>query len=302
MPPVHRQHITNAERSYLANRLPTAVAQSESHINAIEVYSMPGRIEGKVAIITGGGSGIGRACAVRFAAEGAMVCAADLQLEGAAETVHQIEAAGGKAIAVQVDTRDEDQNAAMVARAVEAFGAVDALVAAAGVGGVRPADGQPVTPIPFPATYGPMDNIHRVIDINLFGVWHSNRAVVRWMLEHQRPGAIVNIASVAARVALPGGAYSISKAGVWMLTKTLGTELAQTGIRVNAIGPGFIETPMTQTIREDEARSRWALGMTPMGRYGQPEEIANTALFLVSDESSYFTGELLHPAGGMFTA
>jgi NAD(P)-dependent dehydrogenase (short-subunit alcohol dehydrogenase family) len=261
---------------------------------------MPGRIEGKVAIITGGGSGIGRACAVRFAAEGAMVCAADVNLEGAAETVHAIEQAGGKALALQVDTTDEAANEEMVRRCVEAFGAVDLLVAAAGIGGARPADGQPVAPVPIPAINTPMENIHRVIDINLFGVWHSNRAVIKWQLANRHGGSIVNIASVAAKYPLPGGAYSVSKAGVWMLTKVLASELATTGIRVNAIGPGFIETPMTAAIREDEARSRWALALTPMGRYGQPAEIANTALFLASDEASYFTGEILHPSGGMF--
>jgi NAD(P)-dependent dehydrogenase (short-subunit alcohol dehydrogenase family) len=94
--------------------------------------------------------------------------------------------------------------------------------------------------------------------------------------------------------------YSVSKAGVWMLTKCLAQELAGHGIRVNAIGPGFVETPMTAAIREDSARSRWAMGLTPMGRYGKPEEIAATALFLASDDASYFTGELLHPSGGVF--
>jgi NAD(P)-dependent dehydrogenase (short-subunit alcohol dehydrogenase family) len=96
------------------------------------------------------------------------------------------------------------------------------------------------------------------------------------------------------------GFARLSKAGVWMLTKALATELAPVGIRVNAIGPGFIETPMTDALRADEERSRWALSMTPMRRYGQPEEVAATALFLCSDEASYFTGEMLHPAGGMF--
>jgi 3-oxoacyl-[acyl-carrier protein] reductase len=94
--------------------------------------------------------------------------------------------------------------------------------------------------------------------------------------------------------------YSVSKAGVWMLTKCLAQEVAAHGIRVNAIGPGFIETPMTRAMREDTERSRWAMRLTPMGRYGKPEEIAATALFLASDDASYFTGELLHPSGGVF--
>lgn len=258
---------------------------------------MAGRLDGKVALITGGGSGIGRACALRFAEEGAMICAADLSLEGAAETVRQVEATGGKALAVQVDTADEAANEAMVSRCVAAFGGVDVLVAAAGISSGRPpgAEMQPYTSLTMP-----MEQFRRVIDVNFYGVLLSDRAVVKWMLANGRAGSIINIASVAAKVPLPGGAYSVSKAGVWMLTKVMALELATTGIRVNAIGPGFIETPMTAPLREDEARSHWALGMTPMGRYGQPVEVANTALFLASDESSYFTGQILHPSGGMF--
>jgi NAD(P)-dependent dehydrogenase (short-subunit alcohol dehydrogenase family) len=131
-------------------------------------------------------------------------------------------------------------------------------------------------------------------------VLFTDRAVANWQLANGRQGSIINIASVAAHLPLPGGAYSISKAGVWMLTKVMAQELALAGIRVNAIGPGWTETPMTAGLREDEARLRWAMSITPMNRMGQPEEIAATALFLASDDSSYFTGELLRPSGGMF--
>ena len=261
---------------------------------------MSGRLEGKVALITGGGSGIGRATALRFAAEGAAVCCADLNLENAAQVVHEVETGGGRGLALAVDTSDEGACEAMVARCVEAFGALDVLVAAAGIGTARPAADQAAAP--YTVLTIPIELFRRVVDVNFYGVLFSDRAAARWMLAHGRPGSIINLASVASKVPLPGGAYSVSKAGVWMLTKVLATELAATGIRVNAIGPGFVETPMTAGLREDEARSRWALGMTPMGRFGRPEEIAATALFLASDESSYFTGELLHPAGGMFTA
>ncbi len=261
---------------------------------------MSGRLEGKVALITGGGSGIGRACAVRFAAEGAAVCAADLNLEGAAETVRRVEAAGGKALALQVDTSDEAACTAMVDKCVEAFGAVDVLVAAAGISGVPAGQAQrPVQPPPYPTLALPIEMYRRVIDVNFYGVLFSDRAAARWMVANRRPGSIVNLASVMAK--LPGGgAYSVSKAGVWMLTKGLAAELAPAGIRVNAIGPGFIETPMTAPLREDEARMRSWMERTPMGRMGRPEEVAATALFLASDDASYFTGELLHPSGGMF--
>ena len=259
---------------------------------------MAGRLEGKVALITGGGSGIGRACAVRFAKEGANVCVADLDLPGATETARQVDAAGRKSLPLQVDTTDEAATDTMVRRCVEGLGAVDVLVAAAGVGGPRvPGAGSYQT---YTVLNIPMEQFRRVIDINLYGVLFSNRAVARWMTENRRGGSIINLASIMSKMPSTSAAYSVSKAGVWMLTKCLAQELAASGIRVNAIGPGFIETPMTVAMRQDEARSRWAMGVTPMGRYGTPEEIAATALFLASDDASYFTGELLHPSGGVF--
>jgi NAD(P)-dependent dehydrogenase (short-subunit alcohol dehydrogenase family) len=259
---------------------------------------MTGRLDGKVALITGGGSGIGRACAVRFANEGANICVADLDLFGATETARQVDAAGRKSLTVRVDTTDEAANDVMVRQCVEGLGAVDVLVAAAGVGGPR---------VPGASSYQtytvlniPLEQFRRVIDINLYGVLFSNRAVARWMTENRRGGSIINLASIMSKMPSTSAAYSVSKAGVWMLTKCLAQELAANGIRVNAIGPGFIETPMTAALRRDEARSHWAMGLTPMARYGKPEEIAATALFLASDDASYFTGELLHPSGGVF--
>jgi len=207
---------------------------------------MRGRLADKVALITGGASGIGRACAVRFAQEGARVCVADRDLAAATDTARKIDDDGRRAIAVAVDTTDEAANDAMVRRCVEALGGVDILVAAAG------------------------------------------------------GGSLINLASIMSRMPSSGAAYSVSKAGVWMLTKCLARELAPHGIRVNAIGPGFIETPMTAPLRGDAARSDWAMKLTPMGRYGTPEEVAATALFLASDDASFFTGELLHPSGGVF--
>jgi 3-oxoacyl-[acyl-carrier protein] reductase len=261
---------------------------------------MAGRLEGKVALITGGGSGIGRACAVRFAREGANVCVADLDQAATVETALQVETAGRKALPVQVDTTDEAANGAMVRRCVEALGAVDVLVAAAGVGGARvPGTGSYQT---YTVLDIPMEQFRRVLDINLYGVLFSNRAVARWMTENRRGGSLINLASIMSRMPSTSAAYSISKAGVWMLTKCLAQELAAHGIRVNAIGPGFIETPMTAALRGDADRSRWAMSVTPMGRYGRPEEVAATALFLASDDASYFTGELLHPSGGVFVA
>ncbi len=259
---------------------------------------MAGRLDGKVAIITGGGNGIGRACALRFVAEGARVCVADLDLAAATETARLTKGDAKTALAVQADTTDEAANDAMVTRCVDVLGGVDVLVAAAGVGSPRRPPGgsdQPHTVLDMPT-----DVFKRVVDVNLYGVLFSNRAVARWMVANRRGGSLVNLGSIMSKMPSPGGAYSVSKAGVWMLTKCLAQELATHGIRVNAIGPGFIETAMTAPLRADAARSRWAMNMTPMGRYGQPDEIASTALFLASDDASFFTGEILHPSGGVF--
>jgi NAD(P)-dependent dehydrogenase (short-subunit alcohol dehydrogenase family) len=259
---------------------------------------MAGRLAGKIALITGGGNGIGRACALRFVEEGARVCVADLDLAAATETARLTKGDAKTALALQVDTTNEAATDAMVGRCVDALGGVDVLVAAAGVGSPRRAPSgtdQPHTILDMPT-----DVFRHVIDINMYGVLFSNRAVARWMVANRRGGSLINLGSIMSKMPSPGGAYSVSKAGVWMLTKCLARELASQGIRVNAIGPGFIETAMTAPLRADAARSRWAMEMTPMGRYGQPEEIASTALFLASDDAAYFTGEILHPSGGVF--
>jgi NAD(P)-dependent dehydrogenase (short-subunit alcohol dehydrogenase family) len=258
---------------------------------------MAGRLAGKIAVITGGGSGIGRACALRFAQEGAKVCVADRDQASAKDTARRVEAEGQRALALRVDTTDEAANDAMVAGCVEAFGAVDVLVAAAGVASVRPdaASATPYTMLDIPTA-----SFRAVIDVNLYGVLFSNRAVARWMVANRRGGSLVNLGSIMSKMPSTGGAYSVSKAGVWMATKCLAQELARHGIRVNAIGPGFIETAMTAPLRSDADRSRWAMSLTPMGRYGTPDEVASTALFLASDESAFFTGEILHPSGGVF--
>src|SRR5215470_13813875 len=258
---------------------------------------MPGRLADKIAVITGGGSGIGRACALRFVGEGAKVCVADLDQAAADQTARAVEAAGGKALALRTDTTDEAANDAMIAACVKALGAVDVLVAAAGVGSPRP---DPATAKPYTLLEMPTDRFRSVIDVNLYGVLHSNRAAARWMVANRRGGSLINLGSIMSKMPSVGATYSVSKAGVWMLTKCLAQELARHGIRVNAIGPGFIETPMTAALRSDADRSRWAMGMTPVGRYGTPEEVASTALFLASDDAAFFTGEILHPSGGVF--
>ncbi len=270
------------------------------------------RLAGKVALVTGGGSGIGRACCERFAEEGADIVIADIQDDNAAETVSLVEQRGQRAIALHCDTSSEADNDAMAQAAVDEFGRIDVCVAAAGishaqyVSGADPVDENPLTPSVDSATgfveNKPVEYWEKVLAVNLTGVFLTDRAVARQMLALGNPGSIVNIASAAANLPMPGDAeYAVSKAGVWSLTKTLAVELASRGIRVNAIGPGVIETPMTQMWTDDETWMADYLARSPVGRLGLPLDIANTALFLASDESSFFTGELLKPNGGIFT-
>lgn len=265
---------------------------------------MADRMAGKVALVTGGASGIGAACARRFAAEGADVVVADLDEARAAPVLADVRAAGREALFVRTDTAVEADTVAMVEAAVGRFGRIDALVAAAGISGADyvsgrdPAGGRP--PSGRELLHQPLADWERVLAVNLTGVMLTDRTVAASMVQ-TGGGAIVNIASTAAALPLRGGAdYCVSKAGVWMLTKVLALELVGAGVRVNAIGPGFIETPMTAAMRAVPAGEAAMKRMTPMGRIGKPEEIASTALFLVTEDSSYLTGQLLFPNGGMF--
>ena len=248
------------------------------------------RLRGQTAIVTGAGSGNGRGIALRFAEEGAGVVCADVDEAGAHETVAQIEAAGGTAVASVVDVSDRRQVEAMVALAVERFEGVDALVNNAGV----------ETLVPFLELEEHAWD--RIIGVNLKGAFLCGQAVARQMVDTGRAGRIVNITSVNAKIALKGQAhYTASKGGLLMLTKSMALDLAEHGIRVNAIGPGVIETQMTVNSLADPERRAMLLGKVPLGRVGQPRDIANAALFLVSDESDYVTGTTLYVDGGWLT-
>lgn len=267
-----------------------------------------GRLAGKVALITGGASGIGRACAERYAEEGAEVVIADRDAQRGAEVAAALQAASNRrALFVEVDVASEADVDAMVGRTVEEFGRVDTVLAAAGIsnsqyesGVVQERDAD------FESRFlinQSLADWECVLAVNLTGVMLTDRAVARAMIAAGGGGTIVNIASTAARVPLPGAAdYNVSKAGVAMLTNVLAMELVGHGIRVNAIGPGFVETPMTQAMQSDAEGSEMMVGMTPMGRLGTPLEMANTALFLACGESSYMTGQTLYPNGGMYAA
>lgn len=276
---------------------------------------MAGRLEGKVAVVTGGGNGLGRASAVRFAEEGAKVVVADVLEAPARETIALIEAAGSEGLYSPLDAASRADNEAMVAAAVQRFGHVDVLLTAAGVshGGYRSGDidasrkrmlervDNAATPwVPFLELS--VEELNAVLEVNLTGTLLAVQAVAAHLVEAQRPGSIITIASIMAKSDTGPVPYNVSKAGVWMLTKIAARVLAPRQIRVNAIGPGYIATNMTAALPELPAEMLTPfMAAIPMGRMGQPIEIANTALFLASDESSYFTGELLHPDGGFFT-
>lgn len=279
---------------------------------------------GKTAIVTGGSNGIGRACAERFSREGANLVIADLLAEAGHAAVAEIEAGGGRAVFVELEAADPEANAAMAAVAVEQFGGVDALVTAAGIshGDYRSGDldinrkrmqmaADAAASNPAAAlTELDIDDWRRVLDVNLTGTLLAIQATAPAMLakpdlgpdDPGQKGSIITIASIAARDPLWGApSYPVSKAGVWMLTKSAARTLAPLGVRVNGIGPGFVETNMTEVMAEVDEYHDMILGHTPMGRRGKPEEIANVALFLASDEASFVTGELIHPDGGWFT-
>lgn len=278
---------------------------------------MTGRMEGKVAVVTGGGNGIGRACCLRFAEEGAAIVVADLQAQQAAETAQLITDAGGRATSIAVDVTSIADNDAMADIAVSEFGGLDAVLTAAGithanyVSGDLEAEVKRMTrQLDYVERPGwdfvehDVDEWDTVMAVNVKGTLLSMQSCVARMLDAGTGGTIVTIASIAAKHPDAGPlAYTSSKAAVWMLTKKAARMLGPVGIRVNAIGPGFIDTHMTKVIDmiPDEQRRTDFYGQIPLGRKGVPLEIANTALFLSNDESSYFSGEILHPDGGFFT-
>ncbi|MEO8538862.1 MAG: glucose 1-dehydrogenase [bacterium] len=267
---------------------------------------MAGRLEGKVAIVTGGASGIGRACASRFAEEGARIVIGDLDEKRGAETAAELTSRGSQASFLRTDTSVEADCEALAEEAVRRHGRLDILVAAAGISHALYVSGTDPSEVRGDrAAVGiltkPTEYWEKVLNVNLTGVMMCDRAAAKRMMNNGG-GSIINIASGAAKIPIAGAAeYCVSKAGVWMLTKVLALEVARDNIRVNAIGPGFIETPMTASMRSDEQRVQRLVESIPLRRLGVPDDIANTALFLASDESTYFTGEILFPDGGMFT-
>ena len=252
---------------------------------------MSDRVAGRVAIVTGAASGIGEASAVRLAEEGAAVICADLNSEGAAKVAADINAAGGRALAYSIDISDSAQCDAIVAKAVEAYGSIDILVNNAGVN--------------LPGVFHEVTNatIEKTLSVNVIGAMYLTRAALPHMLKNSR-GSIVNMSSVNGLVSEPFlSVYSASKGAIVMFTRGIALDYAKTGIRCNAICPGWVDTPI------NHAHAKMLGGLDhvyktidsfqPIGRPGTPREIANLVLFLASDEASFMTGSIVSADGGM---
>ncbi len=244
------------------------------------------KLTGKVALVTGAAQGIGRAIALLLARNGADIVVSDINLEKAEETAKEVRAIGPKAMAVKVDVANLSDVDRMVAGILEKLAKIDILVNNAGITRDK---------LILRMTEEDWD---AVLGVNLKGTFNCTKAVVRHMAK-QRSGKIVNIASVVGEMGNAGQAnYSASKAGVIGLTKTIAREYAQRGINVNAIAPGYIETPMTEALPEKAKEELKKL--IPMERLGKPEDVAEAVLFLVSEESSYVTGQVLNVNGGIY--
>ena len=254
------------------------------------------RLKDRSAIVTGGASGIGRACAIRLAREGARITVGDVRDEQAAETVELVRAGGGEAIAVHCDIGDEAQVEAMTAKAIEVYGRLDVLVANAGI-----------------STRAPLHELSladwdRVLRVNLTGTFLCARAAVRQMLAQGQGGSVVTIGSVQSVVIAGSGAasYKASKAGILMLTRCIAAEYGDDGIRANCVCPGGVDTDMQAHMREESAT--WASEVTrqartyplapPIRRNADPVEIANVVAFLCSEKAFMIRGQTIIVDGG----
>ncbi|MBC7190434.1 SDR family oxidoreductase [Candidatus Aerophobetes bacterium] len=250
-------------------------------------------LRGRVAIVTGAASGLGRAMAIGLAKAGADIVVADINADSASETSELIRETGQKSIVVGVDVTDSRQVDKMVKETLHEFGKVDILINSAGI--VRSSEER-----------APLEEVseadwNRMIQVNLTGTFLCAQRVGREMIK-QRRGKIINIASMSGMIVNKGltgvGVYCVSKAGVIMLTKALAVEWAKYNINVNCISPGYMKTPMTQKTRSNPVLSKIQLEMTPLQRYGEPEEIVGAAIFLSSDASSFMTGSNIVIDGG----
>ena len=248
-------------------------------------------LKDKVTIVTGAGSGIGRACAKRFAEDGARVVLADINEDAGEAVAEELREAGGEVRFVGCDVAERLDVRNLMATTREAYGRFDVLINSAAV-----LDSAPFLELEE-------EDFERVLRVNLQGTFLISQAVAREMREQVEngdpPGCIINLSSVNAVFAMPDHvAYSISKGGIAQLTKAMALSLAPHGIRVNAIGPGSIMTPMLEEVAGDKGVSKRILSRTPLLRFGEAHEIAAIAVFLASSEASYITGTTIYADGG----
>ena len=252
-------------------------------------------LDDKVAMVTGGGRGIGEAICMAFANEGAQVVVTDIDSDTAITVSENIKALGRKALAVKTDVSNRDEVVRLMESVLKEFGRIDILVNNAGISPKKEGGGPTLT------WEIPPEEWDMVMGVNLKGTLFCSQQALKHMLSQKR-GAIVNISSIAGKAPhepMPSGAhYNTSKAGVINLTQKLARELAPHGIRVNAIAPGRIETLFVKLSSQESNQAM--LERTPMGRFGKPGEVANLVLFLASEVSSYITGETVNINGGWF--
>jgi NAD(P)-dependent dehydrogenase (short-subunit alcohol dehydrogenase family) len=248
------------------------------------------QLNGRNAIVTGAGSGLGRAISIAFADAGARVATVDITLEKALETAEIIRSQSGQAIAQKLDVTKRAEVEAVIGEVLEKLGSLDILVNSAG----RAIRGS--------ALAYREEDWNTIIGVNLSGTFFCCQAVARHMAS-QRYGKIINIASIGGFIAYPGSiAYLASKGGVVQLTKGFAVELAPYNVQVNAIAPSLFETPMSASTRSDQESHKYFMERTPIGRKGRPEEITGAAIFLASDGSSMVTGHTLAVDGGYLAA
>ena len=251
---------------------------------------MSDRLANKVALITGGASGQGRVAALRFAQEGAKVVISDVNEDGGRQTMHMVQENGGQAYFVPADVAVETSARDMVEAAVRQYGALHILYNNAGIGGGG---------IDTDVTQLSVEAWDRILNINLRGIFLCSKYGVPALIQ-AGGGSVVNTASIAGLIGSPyaGHAYTASKGGVIALTRAMAMAYARHQVRVNAICPGGVETPMTARFRQDPAQWQQYIDSHPIGRVGTPEDIVNLAVYLASDESSWVTGSIFTIDGG----